>query len=91
MGKLVICGLEDEEWSISEAVEMNCQKSVAEVGHLMVGFKPLKKNKVVGKVLRDFDVKASYFSPTVPGSLIHGCFIIDVSSKSITFKTMKSF
>ena len=48
-----------------------------------------KCQEVVGKVLRDFDVKASCFSPTVPGSLIHGCFMIDVSSKPITFKIMK--
>ena len=50
-----------------------------------------KCQEVVGKVLRDFDVKASCFSPRVPGSLIHGCSIIDVLGKSITFKTMKSF
>ena len=48
--KLVICGLGDEKWTIDRSVEMELKKSV-KGEHLMVGFKTLKRIKVVGKVL----------------------------------------
>ena len=49
--KLVICGLEDKDWSVTKAVEMTCKKSVEGI-HQMVGSTLLKKKKVPGKVLQ---------------------------------------
>ena len=48
--KLLICGLEDKDWSVNKAVEMTCKKS-GKGFHKMVGFTRLKKKTVAGKVL----------------------------------------
>ena len=49
--KLVICGLEEKDGSLTKAVKMTCKTSVKGI-HQMVGFTCLKKNNVVGKVLQ---------------------------------------
>ena len=48
--RLVICGLGDQSWSLSQAVEMRRENSV-QGNHQMVGSVCLKKAKVVGKVV----------------------------------------
>ena len=48
--KLFIRGLDDKSWSTSKGVEMIRKKSAAKF-HQMVGFKLLKKKKVLGKMV----------------------------------------